>query len=128
MKTIFGIAVLVGTFGVFAAGCAGSGSNPSSPSVVSDSSDADADAAARLGIALQGIVQGVNLDRQAFGLIVRTDDGRARRLVRWNDRTEFWAGDRRVRPGVLADGMQVQVRGIATDQGVLARRVQIVSR
>jgi len=128
MKQVIGVAMLVSALGTFMTGCAGSGPNPNSPSIVSDSSDADTEAAARQGVALQGVVRGVSALRRAFGLVVRTDAGRERRLVRWDDRTEFWAGDRRVRPSVLADGMQVNVRGIATDQGILARRVEIVSR
>ncbi len=129
MRDIIRLAVLVSALSLIVTGCTSdSGGSPASPSAITESADSDADAAARNGVSLQGIIRAVDLRRQAFVLIVRTDRGTARRVIRMNDRTEVWAGDRRVRPGVLTDGMLVNVRGVATDRAVLARKILILRR
>jgi hypothetical protein len=119
--------VILGVSAVLGQAACTSTSNPSAPSAFGSSVDATDGDAGRPVVSMAGTIRRINFDQQSFELVPRGDRP-AIRTIRMNDRTAVFAGDRRARPRVLANGMAVEVEGFERGDAILARRITIHRR
>lgn len=126
MKTFLSLSILSSLIVLGPIACS-STSNPAEPSIIGSSLDATDGDAGRPVVSIAGTIRRINPRRQIFELVPRTDR-QGIRTIRMDDRTMVLAGDRRVRPRVLANGMGVEVEGIDRGEVIVARRITILRR